>query len=50
MQYSYRAKNTNKDKIYTTRLKLINQLNININNNSRMYNYYMDAELRIILI
>jgi hypothetical protein len=45
MKYSYQAKNTITDKIYATRLQLIDRLNIDINKNPNMYAYYMNAYL-----
>ena len=50
MKYSYYAKNYNKDKIYYTRLKLIEKLGIDMNKNSKRYSYYMNAYLGIILM
>ena len=48
-KYSYTAKNTGKDLIYETRLKLVKRLKIDINKNPRMFGYVMNAELGIIL-
>ena len=48
--YSFRAKNFGKDLIYQNRLRLIDKLDINVNKNSRIYNYYMEAYLGIVLI
>ncbi len=49
MQYSWNAKNFNKDNIFMTRLYLIEKLNINIYQSRQMYSYYMNAYLGIIL-
>lgn len=49
MQYSYYEKNHGKDSIYYTRLRLIEKMGININKSAKMYSYYMDAYLGIIL-
>lgn len=49
MQYSYSAKNTDKDNIYATRLMLINKLNIDINKSAKIYSYYINAYLGILL-
>lgn len=45
MKYSYQARNMITDKIYTKRLQLIDRMNIDINKNSNMYAYYMEAYL-----
>ena len=48
--YSYKAKNTGKDKIYYNRLAIADKLNININDcSTAMYIYILKAELGIIL-
>ena len=49
MQYSYSAKNSDKDLIFITRLKLIHKLKINPFKSSKMYSYFIDAYLGIIL-
>ena len=49
-KYSYTAKNNGKDIIYTTRLRLINQLDIDINKSGRLYTYYLEAYLGIIIL
>jgi len=48
-RYSWLAKNYDKDFVYSNRLRLISKYNINIKSSSRMYTYYMDAYLGIIL-
>ena len=49
-KYSYTAKNNGKDIIYTTRLRLINQLNIDTNKSGRIYTYYLEAYLGVIIL
>lgn len=49
MRYSFKAKNLGKDLIYQKRLELIERLGINHNKSSKLYNYYMEAYLGIIL-
>lgn len=49
MRYSYTAKNSEPDLIYVTRLRLIRTLKIDVLKSSRMYNYYMTAQMGIIL-
>ena len=48
MQYSYIARNTGKDNILSTRLRLISKLNFDYNKNSNRYAYYMKAYLGIL--
>lgn len=50
MQYSFYARNFGQDLIYQNRLRLIEKLKININKSSKLYNYYMEAYLGIILL
>jgi hypothetical protein len=49
MQYSYYEKNYNQDNIYYVRLRLIEKMGINVNKSTKMYSYYMNAYLGIIL-
>ncbi len=49
MMYSYSAKNSSRDNIYQTRLILIEKLGINPAKSPRMYAYFMDAYLGVIL-
>jgi hypothetical protein len=49
-KYSWIAKNTGRDNIYATRIKLIQDKNINVKNSTAMYIYYMKALLGIILL
>lgn len=51
MKYDYYSKNTGKDLIYQSRLRLADKLGINIENStSSMYAYLMRARLGVILI
>lgn len=50
MMYSQYAKNHNQDWIYWNRLKLIEKRNLNIYSSAKMYSYYMNAYLGILLI
>lgn len=47
--YSYQAKNWGKDLIYQNRLKLIYKHRIDTQSSAKMYAYYMDAYLGILL-
>jgi hypothetical protein len=50
MLYSWVAKNTDKDLIYKTRLKLVDKKGFDYRDvSSRLYSYIMAAELGIIL-
>lgn len=49
MQYDHTAKNTGKDLIYQTRLRLIYKSDFDINKTAKRYNYFIDAYLGIIL-
>ena len=49
MMYSSYAKNYEQDKIFYTRLRLIEKLNIDINKSAAIYTYYMNAHLGILL-
>lgn len=48
-KYSYSAKNTEKDNIFATRLKLIYKNGINPTTSPKMYAYYMNAYLGVVL-
>lgn len=48
-KYSWVAKNKNADDIYINRLRLINLLNINVYKSPKLYSYYLEAYLGIIL-
>lgn len=52
MQYSWIAKNEGKDLIYETRLRLIRKMKLNPfgTRKQKLYSYFMEAELGIILI
>lgn len=47
--YSWYAINYGKDLIYQNRLRLIYRHKINIHSSPKMYSYYMDAYLGILL-
>jgi len=48
-KYSYSAKNSGKDLIYRTRLKIIYKMELNEHSSSKMYALFMDAYLGIVL-
>ena len=50
MKYSFYERNHNPDNVYYTRLKLIEKHKIDIHSSSKMYAYYMEAKLGIILL
>ena len=50
MQYSDYENNHHQDRIYYTRLELINKHKFNINSSGQFYSYYMSAYLGINLI
>lgn len=50
MMYSYTAKNLGQDLVYITRLRLIEKLKIDIYKSAKIYSYYMDAYMGIILL
>ena len=49
MRYDYHSKNQGKDFIYKTRLKLFDQLKINPLKNRKIFAYYQNANLGIVL-
>lgn len=48
--YSYEAKNYGRDKIYTTRLRIIEEKGFDYNKTPFRYSYFMEAYLGIILM
>ena len=49
-EYSYYARNNEKDKIYQRRLHLIYKYDFDYNKTAQRYHYFMNAYLGIILI
>ena len=48
--YNYESKNSGKDNIYQTRLRIAQRMRIDVTTNSSMYCYLMEATLGIILM
>lgn len=48
-KYSYLVRNTTKDSIYKTRLRLIEKINFDYNKTTKRYNYFIVAYLGCII-